>query len=238
MYAVITGASTGIGKAIAMELSKKATVIITYNKSEKEADAVCKLIASKGGKAFKIKADLRNETERVKLKNEIVKITKQVDVLVNNAGIFLDDGPDVSDKDLQDYFALHAIATARMCSLLKPFLTKNASIINIASIHGMLARPHALGYCASKAAVHAITQALAQEYAPIRVNTLSPGPVDTPMWAEDDKKTIADVAKRTLLKRFAKPEEIAKVVSFLAFDAMYITGSNIVADGGALLYRE
>ena len=79
--------------------------------------------------------------------------------------------------------------------------------------------------------MHSITQSLAQAFAPIRVNTISPGPVMTDMWKDDDKKTIDGIAGRTLLKRFAKPVEIAKTVAFLASeDSSYITGANIVVD--------
>ncbi len=234
-FALVTGASRGIGKAVALELAKKgATVIVHYHTHS--SDATCKEITKHSSKSYAIKANLASEQERRNLKKSVKKITGRVDILVNNAGIFDEtDGADTSAETLNNLFALHAVAVARICALFKPILSKDASIINISSIHGIIARPHAMAYSASKAATHAITQSLAQAYAPIRVNTVSPGPVETDMWG-NDQRLIRAVSKDILLKRFGKPEEVAKVVAFLASsDASYMTGANIVVDGGTLL---
>jgi 3-oxoacyl-[acyl-carrier protein] reductase len=226
--ALVTGASRGIGKAIAKELSSRgATVIAHYYSNEKSARAVSK---------HAVKADLSKEKDRLALKVQVQKITKRIDILVNNAGFFDEtDGPDVSSDSLDKLFSVHATAVLRLCSLLHPLMDNNSSIINISSIHGIHARPHAIGYSASKAAMHSITQSLAQCYAPIRVNTISPGPVFTPMWG-DTTRNIKIAGEKTLLKRYAMPEEIAKVVAFLASDdASYITGINLPVDGGTLM---
>jgi len=239
-FALITGASKGIGRSIAIELAKKgAILIIQYNSDQKGAKKVCKEIEALGSKAYSFQADLTKEKDRLKLKEEILNVTKKLDVLVNNAGLFKDtDGPSASVETLEKLFSIHAINIVRLCNLLYSSLSKDESIINISSIHGIMARPHALAYSASKSATHSITQSLAQAYAPIRVNTISPGPVETDMWVEESLKIKKSVAQRTLLKRFAKPEEITKVVAFLASqDSSYITGANIVVDGGALLYQ-
>lgn len=236
-FALITGASRGIGKAIALEFAKKgATVIITYHSDSSAAEIVCREVKKLGSKCYSIKADLSEEKERLNLKKSVLKITNRIDILVNNAGIFDDtDGTDASLDTLNKLFALHSIAVARLCSLFRPLLSKQASIINISSIHGVHARPHAMAYSASKAATLSITQSLAQELAPIRVNTVSPGPVETDQWG-NDKKLMNSVSQKILLKRFGQPEEIAKVVAFLASDdASFITGTNIIVDGGNLL---
>jgi len=237
--ALVTGASKGIGKAIALELSSKgAIVIIHYYKDSIEAESVCKEIKSNGGKAYAVQANLTEEKDRISLKNAVTKIANKLDILVNNAGMFYDnDNFNSATETFDKLLALHVTAVARLCSLFKPILSKDASIINISSIHGIIAKEHAIAYSASKAATNSLTQSLAQAYAPIRVNSISPGPVETDMWNTVDKKTIASVAQETLLKRFGKPIEIAKVVAFLAsVDASYITGANIVVDGGTLLY--
>jgi len=239
-FAFITGANKGIGRAIAIELAKKgAIIIIQYNTDQAGAKKVCKEIDAIGSKAYSFQADLTKEKNRLKLKENILNITKKLDVFVNNVGLFEDDdGTSASVETLEKLFSIHAITVVRMCNLLYPLLSKDASIINISSIHGIIARPHATGYSASKSATHSITQSLAQAYAPIRVNTISPGPVETSMWTNESSQIKKSVAQRTLLKRFAEPEEIAKVVVFLASqDSSYITGTNIVVDGGALLYQ-
>ena len=226
--ALVTGASSGIGKAIAEELIKRgATVIVHYNNNKKAAIKISKNI---------VQADLSLEEDRVKLVNQVKKLTKRIDILVNNAGFFDEtDGPDIKSENLDKLFSLHVVAALRLCSLLHPLMNDNTAIINISSIHGVHARPHAIGYSASKAAIISITESLAQCYAPIRVNAVSPGPIFTPMWG-DTTRNVKSAGEKTLLKRFAKPEEIAKVVVFLASDdSSYITGANIIVDGGALL---
>lgn len=183
-----------------------------------------------------IKSDISKESDRINLKKETLNITKKLDILVNNAGFFDEsDGPNVSADVIDKLFEIHATATLRICSLLYPLMNKQSSIINISSIHGIHSQTHALAYSASKAAMNSITEGLAQAYTPIRVNTVSPGPIETPMWG-NNKKLIKEVSKGILLKRFGKPEEVAKVVAFLASDdSSFITGTNIIVDGGSLL---
>jgi 3-oxoacyl-[acyl-carrier protein] reductase len=237
---LITGANTGIGKAIALDLARRgATVIIHYYKDQALADKVCKEIKSYGSKAYSVQADLIDENARVKMAKELLKFTKKLDILVNNAGSYFDDdGLNISAANLSNYFAIHTIAPLRLAVLLHPIMHNKSTIVNISSRQGIVPRHDFLGYGASKAAMHSITQSLAQGYAPIRVNTVSPGPVETAMWKGDDKKTKDAAAQKTILKRFAKPEEIAKVVAFLASDdSSYITGANIIVDGGALVTR-
>ncbi len=235
--ALVTGASSGIGKAIALELAKHgADLIITYNTNSKGAEDISKKIRLLSGHAYVIKSDLSKESDRLNLKKEIYKITKKLDILVNNAGFFNEnDGPDLSSGEMEKIFSVHAIATLRVCSMVHPLMNKNSSIINISSIHGVHPQAHTIVYGASKSAMNSLTISLAQTYAPIRVNTISPGYTETPMWG-NDKKLIKKLAKETLLKRFGSPEEIAKVALFLASeDSSYITGANIIVDGGALI---
>jgi 3-oxoacyl-[acyl-carrier protein] reductase len=236
--ALVTGANTGIGRAIALELGLRGvTVIVHYYKDPASAKIVCSKIKSFGSQAYFVHANLTEEKDRVNLAKNILKITKKLDILVNNAGCYYDDdGLNISPENMQNYFALHTIAPLRLAVLLRTIMNNKSSIINIASRQSVVPRHDFLGYGASKAAMHSVTQSLAQGFAPIRVNTVSPGPVETDMWKDDDKKTKDSAAQKTILKRFAKPEEIAKVVAFLASqDASYITGANIIVDGGALV---
>jgi 3-oxoacyl-[acyl-carrier protein] reductase len=228
-FALVTGASRGIGKAIALDLAKNGfLVFVNYLHDEKAA-----LSIAKECKGLAIKADVSKEADRLALVATIKKNTKTLNVLVNNAGRY--DGDD-SEDTFNSLMALNVVAIARLCSLLKPIMPKDASIINIGSIHGIQGQPHALAYSASKAAVHSITQSLAIAYAPIRVNTVSPGPVLTDAWKGTTKEYRENRVQEILLKRFGRPEEVAKAVTFLASsDASFITGINLVVDGGNLL---
>lgn len=238
-FVLVTGGNKGIGRACVLEFARGGfNVIIHYNSDKKSAENVKLEINSLGVKSLIVKADLSVDKERIALFSSVSKVTNSLSVLVNNAGFFdNDDGVNVSDKVSTKLFSVHATATSRLCSLLKPLMNDNSSIVNVSSIHGIFPEFHALAYSASKAAMISITQSLAKALAPIRVNCVSPGPVMTDMWDKDtDKKIIDSYINRIPLKRFAIPEEIARVIFFLSSkDASFITGSNIVVDGGMLI---
>ena len=237
---LITGASRGIGRSTALEFAKKGyNVVINYLNSEKNALDLKKEVEEKYQiTALTIKADVSNEEEVKTMVEKIILKFGYIDCLVNNAGIAIDT---IFDDKTKENF-LKILNT----NLIGPFIVskevakymmkeKKGTIINISSTNGIdTVYPESLDYDASKAGVISLTKNLAREYAPyIRVNSVAPGWVLTEMNKELDKEFIDNECERILLKRFADPSEIAKIVVFLASDdASYINSEVIRVDGG------
>ncbi len=237
-YALVTGGSRGIGKAISIKLAEKGIfVFINYKNNDEEAQKTLQEIKEKGGEAELIKFDVSNPTEtenalellQNKLENNYIKI------LINNAGIrrdnlqiFMtdDDWNDVINTNLNSYFYI----TRR---LLKNMIVKKAGrIINIVSLSGIKGTPGQTNYSAAKAGIIGATKALSQEVAhkKITVNAVAPGFIKTDMTTDLNEK---EIQKLIPARRFGKPEEVAELVSFLASDkASYITGEIIKISGG------
>lgn len=238
--AIITGASRGIGKACAIDLAKNGcNVIINYNSSENEAKNVQKYIIDNYSVNVEIfKCDVSNENEVKDMIEFTVNKFGKIDILVNNAGIAIDTL--VEDKTVDNFIKtinVNLIGTFLTSKHASKYMIQNkyGKIINISSTNGIdTTYPESLDYDASKAGVISLTKNLAQEYAPyINVNSVAPGWVNTDMNKELDEEFIEEENSKIFLKRFAEPEEIAKVVSFLASDdSSYITGTIIRVDGG------
>lgn len=234
---IVTGSSRGIGKATAIEFAKEgAKVVVNYNNSEKEAKAVVNEIKKIGSDALAIKCDVADEKQVKQMIDKAVKTFRRLDVLVNNAGIVFDvpfkertveHWRKTLDVDLIGVFICSKHAAQQM---------KNGGrIINISSTNGINTySPDSIDYSAAKAGVINLTKSLAMELAPkILVNCIAPGWVETEMNANLPADYVKDETKKIYLKRFAKPEEIAKAVLFLASeDSSYLTGSVIMVDGG------
>ena len=231
--AVVTGASRGIGKAIAVELAKGgATVIVNYNRNAEAAEAVANDI---GGIAIQADISTAEGCEKI-----IQAATEAggIDILVNNAGITRDglmvrmsdqDWSSVLDTNLQSVFRLCRAATEIMMR------ARSGSIINITSVSGIRGNAGQANYAASKAAVAAMSTSLAKEMGRrgIRVNCVAPGFVATDMVDAMNPKVVEAAKSMIPMRRLAKPEEVAKVVRFLASDdASYVTGQQWVVDGG------
>ncbi len=238
--AVVTGASKGIGAAIAEELAKEgASVVVNYSHSPSQAQEVVKKIQAEGGKAKAIQADLSRPGEAKKLVAASLKEFGQLDILVNNAGVY--EFVPLDQIDEQHYerifdlnvkgllFATQAAAQA--------FGDHGGSVINISSVASLSAVPTSSVYSATKAAIDSFTRVLAAELGPrgIRVNSVLPGPVETPgtqSMADFDQLTNVFVPQ-TPLGRIGQPRDIATAVSFLASqDAGWITGQVIPVSGG------
>ena len=238
--AIVTGASKGIGAAIAEDLAKEgASVAVNYSSSPKQAEALVAKIKAAGGKAKAIRADLSKPSEAKQLIDSTVSEFGKVDILVNNAGVY-------------DFLPLDAITEAhfdRMFQLnvrgllfatqaaVRAFGDRGGSIINISSMATQAPPPGASVYSATKGAVDVLTQGLAAELGPrkIRVNAVLPGPVETE--GTQAMGNFEDFAKalipRTALGRIGQPRDIATVVTFLASeDAGWITGEIVPAAGG------
>lgn len=236
--ALITGASRGIGKSIAVEYAKNGyDIVINYNKSEYGAKELEKYLIDKYGiNVLLVKADISSEEDINNLVDIVVDKFKEINVLVNNAAIALDSLVEDKTKDnfikTLDVNLVGPFLLSRKCSKYMP---KGSSIVMISSTNGIdTYYPYSIDYDASKAGLISLMHNLSLEYAPnIRVNAVAPGWVNTDMNKELDKEYVENECKSILLGRFAEPEEIAKVVYFLTSeDASYINNSVIRVDGG------
>ena len=233
--ALVTGASRGIGKAIALRLaSEGAYVVLVYKEKQKEAQEVVHQIGTDRAVAYK--TDLTKEPEVKQLVQDIKDRYGHVDILVNNAGTIIHPGD--WHCDLQTWHeTLDANLTSAwlMIREVVPLMTRSGSaIVNITSIYGSLGAAPVLPYTSAKGGLITLTKSFAKELAPhIRVNGVSPSNVYTDMLKGADDELIAHFKSQTPLGRIADPDEIAKVVSFLASDdASYITGQIVNVDGG------
>jgi len=238
---IVTGASKGIGAAIAEKLAADgAAVIVNFSTSAREAETVVANILKRGGRAVAVRADVSKRADTKKLFETAVREYGRVHVLVNNAALFRLAPLDKVDEQLFDqHFNLNVKGLFfAIQEAVNSFADAGGSIINISSVAALAPRPNLVVYCATKAAVDAITQGLAAELGPkkILVNSVLPGPTDTEgfraMPGSNDFRSA--VATQTPLGRIGQPRDIANVVSFLASDeAAWITGQLIPVSGGS-----
>ena len=235
--AIVTGGTRGIGRAIVFDLIQNgAKVLFTYLKSDESAGIMLDEIRELKGEAEAIKADVRLYDEAKKAVEETINKFGRVDILVNNAGIIKDkslmmmepsEWLDVINTNLTGYFNM---AKASIVTMMKQ---KSGVILNISSIAGVVGMPRQINYSSAKAGELGLTKSLAKEVASygIRVNAVAPGFIDTDMTR--DLKQKDEFIKRIPLGRFGRPEEVAKVVTFLASEkSCYITGQVLKVDGG------
>jgi 3-oxoacyl-[acyl-carrier protein] reductase len=239
--AVVTGASKGIGAAIALRLAEEgASVIVNYSASKESAKRVVAEISKKNGKALAIHANLNNESDIRRLFAETKKAFGPIDVLINNAGIYeFSPLQDVTAEHFHKQFNLNVLALILATKeAVNYFNDKGGSIVNLSSAASSLTPPDTVVYSATKGAVDAITKVLSKELASkkIRVNSVNPGMIETEgviaaSLNEGDFRTWLE--SNTPLARIGKVEEVAQAVSFLASDeASYISGENLFISGG------
>jgi len=243
--ALITGASSGMGRSAAILFAKEgAKVIVNYAHSPEKANDVVDFIKKYGGEAVAIGADISSEEDVVKLVEKAIAKFGRIDILYNNAGIELQkpliltgekEWEDVLNTNLKGVF---------LCSkhiIMHMIQSGGGSIINTASVAGLAGMPNLGAYSASKGGVISLTRTLAVEYAKdkIRVNCICPGAIDTPMLrrfieASPDKKAMEEqLASMHPLGRIGTPEDVANVAMFLASDeSSFMTGAIIPVDGG------
>ncbi|RDI30997.1 SDR family NAD(P)-dependent oxidoreductase [Lentzea flaviverrucosa] len=232
--ALVTGATSGIGRSIAVKLAEAgATVYLTGRRAELGKETVA-LIEQAGGTGHFIVSDVASVDDVRKLAEEV----GDVDVLVNNAGIFPFSPTTEQSVDVyQQVFDVNVRGTYFLTAALAPAMVAKGggSIVNVSSIAAVVGTPVGSVYNASKAAMDALTRSWATEFGPagVRVNSVAPGPVATEKALAEAGEVFDAIAKDLPLQRVGQPDEIAEAVLFLASEkASFITGSVITADGG------
>jgi len=241
--AIVTGASGGIGRAIAASLAEAgATVVVGYARNAQSAEELVQSLAAKGQTALAVQADISTGEGAEALVKETLDKFGRVDILVNNAGITRDtlllrmkeeDWDSVLDTNLKGIF-LCTKAVAR--PMMK---ARFGRIINIGSVSGLLGVPGQANYSAAKAGLIGLTRSVARELGSrkITVNAVVPGAIDTGMLLELNEEQRAAYLKQIPLERFGRPEDVAAAVTFLAGPgAEYITGQTLAVDGGLTMY--
>lgn len=238
---IVTGASKGIGRAIAIKFAKEGwQVVINFNNSEKEADLLEKEL-SLVTEVIKVKADISKKEDAKFLISEAIKRFGKIDALVNNAGIAMK-GALFTDTERCDWEKIFNTNLFGMFNVTKAALSymiheKSGAIVNVSSIWGISGASCEVLYSSSKAAVNGFTKALSKELAPsgIRVNAVAPGVIETKMNAflsDEERKALEDEIP---MGRYGDADEIASAIYFLSCEeSSYITGQILTADGGFL----
>jgi len=235
--AVVTGASAGIGRAIAERLAQEgATVVVNYGTSADKARAVVAGIESKGGKAIAVQADMSRIADARRLIQETAERFGRLDILINNAGMALFKPLiETTEQEFDRVFALNTKGPYFAMQEAAKLIEDGGRIVNISTDGTHMGFPGVTAYLASKGALEQITKGLAHELASkgVTVNTVSPGFTETAMLPDAFRETGAQMSP---LKRLGTPGDIADVVLFIVSDqARWLTGQNIHASGGVVM---
>ncbi len=244
--AIVTGAASGLGKAIAIRFGKEGMkVVVNYLSKEEEATKVVEEIKRSGGQAIAVQADVSKEADVERLITAAHKSYGTLNVMMNNAGIQKEiPSHEMTLDDWNQVISVNLTGTFLGSTKAINYMIKHqirGSIINMSSVHEVVPWPHFVHYASSKGGMKMLTQTLALEYAPygIRVNNIGPGAINTPINAEkfSDPQTKKDVLSMIPMKEIGEPAQIASIAAFLASDeASYVTGITLFADGGMKLY--
>ena len=241
--AIVTGAGAGIGEATAERFAKEGARVVVADIDARGGEATVKRICDAGGAAHFVQADVSREADCQKISAEAVKVFGGVDVLVNNAAIFVLKGFDATVEEWQRSLSTNVMGTALVTKYaIEPMKKNGGAIVNLASISSWIAQPNFFAYSATKAAVLQLTRNMAMDLAPhkIRVNCVCPGSILTPALrrlmatsGKTDEEFLTESGAMTFLGRVGQPREIAAAILFLASDeASYITGAHLMIDGG------
>ncbi len=236
--ALITGASRGLGRAIAKEFAAKGyNIAINYRRSEAEAQSLKETVEAQGVNAVLAQGDVADEADAKRVIKTTLEAFGRLDVLVNNAGVLVSGR--IDDLSFSEYQLAMHVNVASVWLMVKAAIDAlektGGAIVNISSGSGIVGPPNQSPYATSKAAVNGLTKALAKELAPrgVRVNAVAPGMIPTDMTQSRIDEGIEDYIKTVPLGRLGSPEDIAKATAFLAdSDAGFITGQILPVNGG------
>jgi len=239
---LVTGGGSGIGRAIAQRFAQEGAVVAVVDVDDVGAAETVALVEAAGGVAQAFHADVSRRDEVQRIMDEVALRWDRVDALINNAGIFWAHQGDTLVTEMDEDVWTHVLSVNLTsvflcCKFGIPLMKNGGSIVNMASIAGLLGRDTAQAYVAAKGGVIALTRSLAVHYAPrgIRANAILPGRVDTPLVVDDyaTAEERAAFVRAHPLGRFGTPEDIAGLALYLASDeAAWVTGASYVIDGG------
>ncbi|MFW2367064.1 MAG: SDR family oxidoreductase [Desulforhopalus sp.] len=235
--ALITGASRGIGRAVAIELARRgAAVAVNYLSSQKEVLELLAIVKDGGGTAHAFKADIGQVTEVENLFDEVIDHFGGIDILVNNAGIMINTSIDqVTEEEFDRVFDINVKGLFFCCQQAARKMNRGGRVINMGTSVTRVMLPLYGTYAASKGAVEQFTRVLAKELGPknITVNTVSPGPTDTELFRNGKTdEQVATLAGMSAFNRIADPEDIARAVAMICSDdASWVSGQTVFANG-------
>lgn len=242
--ALVTGAGTGIGRAVCVRLAEEGADVVVTSQTADHVAETCRLVSEASGREPQgLQLDIADSRAVDRVVAQVVERFDRIDVLSNNAGIELVHGPSVAettDDEWERVFRVNVSGTFYACRAAIPHMPDGSSVVNMASINSFVAWENDAPYTATKGAVLQFTRALALELAPrhVRVNAVCPGVIDTPLTdaflerAENPDALRAEYAAASPLNRMGTAREVANCVLFLASDeASFVTGSALVVDG-------
>ena len=238
---LVTGGAMGMGKAHSELLAAEGAYLFVCDREAEQGEAVAKGIAAKGGRAEFVKLDVTSESDWEAAIAAVKQKAGRLDVLINNAGILLlKPAHETSTEEWDRVFNVNVRGVFFGIRAAVPLMKESGggSIVNISSIYGLVGAPTSAAYIASKGAVRLLTKSCAVDLAPfnIRVNSIHPGVIDTPMTKDllhKDEATLKALLGPTLLGRPCQPGEVSKAILFLASDeSSFVHGAELVVDGG------
>lgn len=245
---IVTGGARGIGRAICLKMAAEGADVVVADIDIEQAGKVVNELKGMGRKAMAVKIDVTKSEEADKMAKTVLDAFGKIDILVNNAGgagELTSQEKNVrfyeSNEKHWDYIITLNLKGVRNCTravIEHMIQRRSGSIVNIASLSGVIGTTTRVAYSTAKAGIIGFTKALAKEVAPygVRVNSVSPGPIATELLLSNPKEYIERNKQGVLLGRLGKPEEVAAMVAFLSSDeAGYIDGQNIMVDGGKLI---
>lgn len=238
--AIITGADSGIGRAVAIAFAREgADVLISYLNEHDDAKETAKWVEKAGKKAVLVPGDISNEEHCRKIVEKAVEEFGQVDILVNNAAFQMEHESlqDLSSEELDHTFKTNIYAMFWLCKAAEPHMKPGSTVVNTTSINAYRPRPTLLAYATTKGSIQNFTAGLAQLWADkgIRVNCVAPGPIWTPLIPSTlSQDHVENFGKNTPMKRAGQPAELAPAYVLLASqDSSYMTGSTVQVTGGS-----